>query len=297
MNSHSLQYYQNGQSAYRVLYSRKSRILHDITCRHAYGIPYTEFDVLPKLTQKNISGMKLCKECRRRMLVRSGMTGSERQLKEYLDFFEKVGATDRDLQRIVIDRKGCFTLLSDHLLELKVNEDTWQIGINGCGLFLCHNNYHINKEGIRVFENTFHLQNDFGIQTFWNYTRIITTYSFTQHKAIEKKRERKLFCAKLKAELAIVNQFKREERFSLFFRYYLFVDCYDKHGKAKSYRRRFIHILSEEPCGEYVIIRCRIWKRDQKAFDSYMKHLRDKAFCECRADYVEACEQNIPQVG
>lgn len=229
-------------------------------------------------------------------LICGGITVNKNQRYEYVRFFNEVGATDYDLYRLVVKANGRFLLMSDYCLRVYVHEDTWQIVHSGGELYLYHNNYHFDGSGARVFEDSFHPQNDHGIHTFSHFTKIIVNYSFSYHVRAREKRAHKIFCAKLKAELAIVNNCERETRLSLFYRYYSFADYYDGGEKVRAERNRAIRVISAEPCGGYAIVRCRVRKRDHDAFEAYMRYLKTRAFRECRADYVTVCEERFRQV-
>ncbi len=162
-------------------YSLKGTVFHDKECWRVKEID-------PKLfaASKTIpEGMKLCKECRRRMCLRKACSPYVKQMPYVNKFLIRGGITDSQLERIAFDNGLKFKIEKEDELTVKGKEDTWIIKeINENRLQLWHNNYVRTSPEERYIIDGFHDQgiNDRDLLGLLKY---INGYTFEKHLKAE----------------------------------------------------------------------------------------------------------------
>ena len=283
----------------RFFYDEEKNVLHDRLCRQVEKIKESKVKPLSELNSNYMKTKKLCIFCRRRLAIRNGMQGymkyDEKQLKLFMVFLGQVGAKDDDLINLFVRNEGRLAQISADMIGIKVREDWWRISKHGGRLELFHNNYTTDKACNRIFDGKYHRQYDFGLPTFQNFTRIICGYTFAYHKKQLEEYNRKVQKYWLESNLALIDNYMQEDRRSLMFHYYTFVDI-DNRTCEKTKDIRFKPLKLIDAGEDYSVVTCRILKWENQSFRSMMQKLKKQALEEERKEYIGVCESAIRQI-
>jgi hypothetical protein len=90
------------------------------------------------------------------------------------------------------------------------------------------------------------------------------------------------------------------EQFSLFYKHYAFVDTYeylaDNLFIQEKMRVHFGNEYNKKGC-KYVIVLCRVKKRDEEKFLKVMEKLKNKMLILGNRDYIEFCDSLLKNMG
>ncbi len=181
----------------RYVYSRKDLVFHDKLCPKIKAISNHDFQMVPNFKKEET----WCRECYRKALIRAGISQDAKRLSAYETFFERAGASIRNLFELFIENEAKISWVNTNMVQLKVHEDTWRVTCNTDGVELLHNNYIYLGNDSRLFTDGFHRQSTYGNDTFAGITKIMTSYSWEEH---QKRKE-----AKAAAEMAKQNADKQ----------------------------------------------------------------------------------------
>lgn len=161
----------------RYVYSVSDGVLHDRECICVKSIPDEEFRMISEFSTE----MSWCPQCYRKALIRAAVFDDVWRIDAYVNIFERLGASDRDLFTLIIEHKARTYLVGLDFVCLKVHEDKWMIRMCSDGPRLYHNSYTILENNDRLIKNEFHLQNDHRIHTFHHFVCIMSQYSWSAH--------------------------------------------------------------------------------------------------------------------
>lgn len=172
----------------KYVYDRRDLTVHERTCPKFDTIPDERFVVMTDLPEKN-TGFTMAPCCFRRAMIRKGIPDycPTMDMDVLLDFFDRLGATNKQLETLFWDMGATFRYLNAKTCIIFVKKDTWKIEIAPDGdLKLLHNNYRVNKINYsRTFNrgyDAFHEQNlGWRDANFKSIFRIITEYSWADH--------------------------------------------------------------------------------------------------------------------
>jgi hypothetical protein len=172
----------------RYIYSEKDNVIHDKSCRRTREIDdkdlfYSE-NYMPQLHQ--------CRECAMRAYIHAGARDYN-NYRVYEQLFERLHLWETLARHMYIEC-GMQTRAYSNVLTIWDREDTWKVEpIDSSGTArLLHNNYHVGKDGSRVFDKGFHVQSEYlshsGIGAI---IHAIETYSFENHRQmVQEQKER-----------------------------------------------------------------------------------------------------------
>ena len=110
-----------------------------------------------------------------------------------------------------------------------VRDDTWKIQKEGDTFRLWHNNYAIVGDYTRCFTGGFHLQKEgVGGSSLGHFVNIVVDYSWGAHVEWLKEQKVESECQRLREFMARVLNFVQASRFSLWYDYYIVLDCDDR---------------------------------------------------------------------
>ena len=281
----------------RFFCDTQRNVIHDRQCPRLRFLNPDELEVLKTVTPTYARGKHFCPECKRKVAIRNGMRGrlysSAEQLRCLMEFFRDAGAQTYDLIRLFVFKGGAAEPIARDCVELKVQDDTWRISSSDGRLTLYHNSYEVNDDYTRSFTGGFHVQNDHGSSDFHGLTKIICTYAYKYHEQAQKAYDRKLRQLHFETSIAVVSNFRRLDKRSALFAYFIYVDL--KGRKAYHRQARYMKVLERKDRGDCSVITCRIprWRRSE--FERQMRVLKSRAIAERRMDYPEVCEREISQ--
>lgn len=180
------------QQDMRYAYSREQRILHDRDCEWVAAIPAEAFE----MTREIIPCMPRCKQCRRKAIIRSGMTGDWKRINAYVRFFDRAGLSDKQLSPLFRWKHAQIRLIAADEMQVWVNGDAWVIKLfdNVCELW--HNDYYMSDQGERVLKRSFHRQHPYKIKVAEALGKI---YAYSGEKHAEQIKETGLGRGKINA--------------------------------------------------------------------------------------------------
>ena len=287
----------------RFFYDRVHNTLHDRSCSQIRLLDDKRIDVYYELRRNDIRRARLCPECRRMLAIRSGMRNrmstSSRYFFFFLGFFKRIGAEEKDLIRLFLEKEGELSYISENCVQIKVNEDTWRVALEGKTLELQHNNYVVDDHCNRVFTSGFHMQRMEGLMNaFHHYTNTMAGYTFDYHR----REIEEYYCSvrreKIQVRLAITDNYTAFPWKSLLYDYYTFVDFRGiAVSSGKEPRFRVLNIMAaESKSDDLALVTCQIPKWRRGSFITVMSTLKSAAIQEESEDYLLVCESTIPQI-
>ncbi len=183
----------------KYVYDTKKHIVHDRTCKEIEKISDDQFAVLKDLPSIRA---KVCVEpcCYRRVMIRKGIPDYAPPVPmEYLiNLMHDMHVTNRQLSVLTWEMGSDILYISPTKCILYVNKDAWKLELQPDGLIkLGHNSYRVNKIDMSRQMNRgyggFHEQQHRGktTLTFSQVFRIITTYSWDEHKEYLRQKDMK----------------------------------------------------------------------------------------------------------
>ncbi len=252
--------------AMKYAYSKSDCVYHDRSCAEVKNIPNSKFE----MTKTFSDDYNWCNKCYRLAIIRCGIEKNAKEFERYVKFFKLIRASKELLHLLIIENNAKILLISNSIMEFKVNEDSWRISITDGKLTLFHNNYYIDKSGERVVEESFHIQTE-NAGCFKNCVNHMLNYSWKyhteSHEQIRKISEEKLKRAELMNEIAnngFIENFMYIKSHSIFFEKRIYLDCEDY--IADEYFIKYnikIKILREYvvPNSKYRWIICKVSKK------------------------------------
>lgn len=281
----------------RFFYDWNTNMIHDRQCAELINMSVYNMDAVDFLTPRYVAHKNFCPQCKRKVAIRNGMRGrlrtSSEQMRFFMDFFQKADARTQDLSRLFIFEGGTLECVSRDCVEIRVKEDAWRITAPDDGLTLFHNDYLVNDDHSRTFTGRFHVQGGPVHPSFHHCARAMIQYSFDYHKRGLEAYDNKVRLLHFEAGLAIASNYVCCDRKSLLYAYYTFIDI-----PADGSARPKIHgmkILERTEKDGYAVITCRIPRWRRREFELAMGILKDRAYDERRFDYLNVCENAVPQ--
>lgn len=229
------------------------------------------------------------------MMLFADASGSYTNGAFYRDFFLKAGASYNDLKELFRQQNAELFYTDPHSVGIWLNDDCWQIVMNGKELLLYHNNYKVNDDYTRTFFDGYHQQRLLQPVTFRAILRYITGYSWQDHvnamkgnAQVEESRRQQLN--------AVRNRQKIRNR-NPFFSTYLFVDTSSTAFETAKQKLFFIPrvVIAQIENTDYSIVYCLVPKIFEKKFLRLMESLKEKCLQEKKFSYTAVCEENIAQ--
>ena len=285
----------------RFVYDNKRKMIHDRDCTLVKEIRNNQLDVFRELSPLIVQEKRLCPICKRKLAVRYGMKDDARKNSRYFDFymefFNKIDASNDDLVWLFIREGGSVEYVSRSCVQIHVREDTWRINYTGSELNLLHNNYTVNEEGERRFTEGFHVQDTRGKNAFHYYVFAMCKYRYEFHRQEYEKYQENVRRMRFQAAIAVSENYVRLEKKSLLFDYYCFVDINEDADDCDQVRSLCsMKILKRSVQKGLHVNTCRVPKWKRKWFHEMMKSLKERAYNSYLFDYLEVCEEFIPQV-
>lgn len=157
------------------IYSEKTRIAHDKTCRYAKTIDEKNIKIVKKFPDRKYT---YCKICGKTGILRSSVDDVE-NLNKYVSLFKDI-PTDT-LFKIFI-KSGASACWKGSALIMFCRHDYWKIVPKGRKIVLYHNSYTVNGLGERIFTGEWHLQAGGKIDTIDRALNKIYKYNFKAHQ-------------------------------------------------------------------------------------------------------------------
>ena len=284
----------------RFVYSLQHPVVHDRDCMYASRIKDNDFGAsssFPELMEK-------CDMCYRRALVRAGLPSVRiRDIDLYYNALYCIGITEQELHALTVQHKAQFCGIGKNVVRIKLRDDTWEIRNNGEYLLLLHNNYRVNDNYERIFDGEFHLQmTSIARNGFGYFIEEMSEYSWPAHVELLKARKA-LRAAELAAAqdkqrrrdyLAATSSFVRLKRISLFYDYYIILDCNDR---AVSFffdnQVNARELAYEDTEGSYRLRKFRIPRKQRGLFMTSMDNLKDYSLEQEYYNYAEDCVEKL----
>lgn len=275
----------------RYIHSKKSKVFHDRDCPNAESIPDEHF----RMCREFPVNRKPCKQCYRKALIRAGLTEDFKRIGAYERVFDLLGAETQDLHTLLIKNGAVLYGAGSDYVCIRLREDRWIIRARQSACELYHNNYTISQGYERIFIKGFHLQQYRGKPIFRNFVRILTEYSWEDHRKAMMERDRAHRIQHLRQELAGMDIHLREPRFSLLFLYFTFIDCDEK--AAQHFRECGLspRIFTREnrKGTPFSIVFCRIPRWREKRFLTAMERLKETAALSEQTAYPGYCREAL----
>ena len=287
------------QNAYnRFFYDKLKNTIHDRQCYLLNTIRDAAIEPVLSLSPKYMSNKQLCPRCMRTAAIRNSLQGRNRtstdQLRCLSHFFNQINASTTDLARLFIYERGTSEYLAQNCVELHVHEDTWRIISKNGQLQLQHNNYKMNDDHTRTFTDGFHIQSGHNYLSFYAVVDTITKYSFEYHRRELEEYDKKVKLLHFESGLAIANNYASSKDRSILHEYYTYIRINEvgtEHNQVGGMK-----ILHCKEQGDYSIVTCRIPRWKHSEFEILMKAQKAKALDEHRFEYLDLCEENVPQI-
>lgn len=281
----------------KYAYSKRLWVLHDRDCVLVPMIPDEDFEMLEEFD----TGMQFCSRCYRMALIRAGIGDDGKRIRAYLNFFDKVNASNKEIYKLTIVNHAKLKWEDMNTMLIHVNDDNWKIVCDTSGLKLLHNNYLKLEDYTRHFTTGFHEQKINGSHNINNCLNVICSYSWEQHVELMKEEAMRI---ELEAERSIAEQKRKEKinamleqerfimnyvkmkKFSMLYFWYAFLDTEDYMANQlfveNKVRVRFRKEFARE---RYRVIFCKVRKKDEKSFLETLQKLRRKAILSGYVDY------------
>lgn len=270
----------------RYAYSSIKPVLHDKKCPQVSKIEDKHF----RMREDFAYGWDHCPICYRRAILRSGLpAGQSKQLNKYLQFFDLVGAQDKDLLKLMIHNHAQLCFARTDAVGITVKEDSWKIEYTKGKSLLYHNSYYFTDGYQRVMTGDYHLQNTDKSAEFSDMVKIMCSYSWKSHI---NKFEKEKALAQLSGNLANTYNYIERKRFSPFSCYFEFVDCDAQACGLLTRRGVRVSVLMAECTKErYKLMLVKISRRDKKKFFEAMNELKEFAEKHKHTKYVSKCRR------
>ena len=138
--------------ALKCILDLENHIVHDRDCPYGREIKKEYFDA----SETRPQGFRRCKHCFLNLLVRQ-ILENDQYTEQTAAFLRSIGATADRLLRFMQQNNVRLRYITGRILQIKVNEDTWQIRKEGNSYLLFHNNYVFCGRERRLL-NDFHEQ-------------------------------------------------------------------------------------------------------------------------------------------
>ena len=142
----------------RYIYEENSGIYHDKSCSEVKLINLEK--LMGSENPPDAEKYKPCKNCRMEMLIRQGCKDDFKNSALYKYFFTRGNVSENTLTEFLSNRNASFRIETVSKLKVVCQDDSWKIETDGRGTFvnLYHNNYTVDKKGIRHFDGSYHIQ-------------------------------------------------------------------------------------------------------------------------------------------
>lgn len=137
---------------------KRTNTLHDKSCEELNTIPFEYLEVFQGYLFEEY---KYCKNCRDRFHIRLACGDDFKHFSTYKRFLSDGGLSEVDIEYYIRQRDFNMRFAGPDLLQIKSNEDTWQIKKNSERSYtLMHNNYAVTDSGERMIgkPSNYHIQ-------------------------------------------------------------------------------------------------------------------------------------------
>lgn len=273
----------------RYAYSQIDETIHDRDCEALKDIKDRDFRMLADFDMNR----PVCRHCYRKAIIRSGIGDDAKYINAYVRLFDRLNAPISDLKELILEHGARLSAIDLDRVTITVHDDRWMICLVKNKPVLFHNNYSVLDNYKRLFYDGYHVQNDGGVHTFHNFTRMMLSYSWGEHVERLKARALAELQAKLRQRLAAVRNWDHVPKFSLFNSYYTVMEF--NHRLSRFLRKngmQFVAIDKEAiPNTPYRKVTCRIRKWQSKKFLEVMEAMKEYSIVEGYHDYADYCEQ------
>ena len=248
--------------ALKCILDLEHRIVHDRDCPYGRDIPKEHFDA----SETRPQGFKRCRRCFLDLLVRQALE-NDQYTAQAAAFLRSIGTTADRFLRFMQQNEVRLRYITGRILQIKVNEDTWQIRKVGGRFLLFHNNYVFCGRERRLL-NDFHEQKVRASLGFDGYAEIMETYKPAFHidriiaeEELEMERAPDNFI--LPENIFQQPTAVRLEKTGLIFVKYIIIDgkeCFYKKVFRKRGIRAIIRKKALNHSGEYTVLICLIPK-------------------------------------
>ena len=272
----------------RYAYSQIDNTIHDRDCEALKTIRDKDFRMLADFDVNR----PICKQCYRKSIIRSGIGDDAKHINAYVHLFDRLKATVADLKELIIDNGARLSAIDIDRVVIKVHDDRWMICFVNNKPLLYHNNYSVLDNYQRLFNVGYHVQNDGGIHTFHNFTRMMLSYSWSEHVEVLKAKALATLQAKIRSRLEGIPNWLRVPRFSLFNTYFTVVDC--NHRLGRYLRKNGVPFIAVDKTYEagspYRLVTCRIRRWRKSKFMAAVDALKEYTVIAGYHDYADRCE-------
>lgn len=157
------------------IYSKKSRIAHDKTCRYIKNMDKENVKTASKFPRRKYT---YCKICGKMGVIRSSVDDIE-NLDKYISLF---GNIPIEMLFKLYVKSGASSCWKGSVLIIFCRHDYWKIVPKGEKVVLYHNSYTVNALGERIFTGEWHLQAGGKINTIDRALNKIYKYNFKAHQ-------------------------------------------------------------------------------------------------------------------
>ena len=117
------------------------------------------------------------------MLIRKGCKDDFKNIGLYRFFFNKGGITTQLLEEFFSYNNSSFRIETVNKMKITCKDDSWKIETDGRGnlVNLLHNNYTVDKKGVRHFDGSYHIQQSEMLMDVKMAFEYIMDYNFKNH--------------------------------------------------------------------------------------------------------------------
>ena len=218
-----------------------------------------------------------------------------KRINAYVNLFDRLQATLTDLKTLILEHGARLSAIDVDRVVIKVHDDRWMICFVNNKAVLYHNNYSVLDNYQRLFNVGYHVQNDGGIHTFHNFTRMMLSYSWAEHVELLKAKALAELQEKLRKRLESTPNWLHVPRFSLFNTYYTVLDC--NHRLGRFLRKNGVPFIAVDKTYEagspYRLVTCRIRRWQKAKFIAAVAALKEYTVTAGYHDYADQCDQRI----
>ena len=218
----------------------------------------------------------------------------------YLEFFRNAGATAYDLHKLFSENDAKIFYDTAISVMLEVNEDCWIVENSPDeGLVLWHNNYEVNPDLTRTFTDGFHRQYVYDVSDFGFFARKMAAYSWKAHQDTLREYNEDMRRRRIRARLAVADNFTEEPSLSSRYSYFTFAYYGEDITRPAREAHVGLEVIEKYPpdSRRFCVIKCRVFKSQENAFLSLMQRIKTDCPEELMQDYLDLCEETIPQIG
>lgn len=262
---------------------KRNNILHDRACACVKNIPDKYF----AMSKTYVHKMKTCPKCRDTALIRKCAKSAD-DIKLVATFFNKVNATHQDIYSLCKKSKITIRAVSTKILEIKLNEDSWQIEISSDGYYrsLMHNNY-IIENYCRTMQPGFHFHIKQKHVAFSDLVKIMTSYKKNFHvdKMIKQEQDELEMAPEndigvpRPEELFKIPNVAKLKKIKLFYDRYMYIDS-DRNFSDTVFAKRGIKAKQIDKVTsdriKYTVVICDVPKWHRKKIFSAMGEIKSK---------------------